>query len=927
MHSIYKKSIAFLALIFFLSLSQQLPAQTTGKITGQVLDAETGDPLPGVNILLLNTRLGAAADANGDFYIINIPPGNYTVQARMIGYKPVNWENVTVSVNRSSNLAIKMQHTVLEGEEIYVYASQVSIKKDQTSSIKNISTQEISLLPVQTVNEVIQMQAGVVDGHFRGGRINEVSYLIDGIPVDEVFQGEKSSINLEKEVVQDLEVITGTFNAEYGKAMSGIVNMVTKDGGNQFHGSAYIHAGNYITGNKDIFTGLKNSHFDRIMEYKAQLEGPIFKNTLSFIANIRHVKDDSYINGIHYFNPGDYSNFSTPDILGDVTTPWDANINGMKYYSEHTGDSSHVPINDTQSTSFFGKLTFKPLNHIKLGLVYTKNNHEGPLPGSSYIHSYKYNPLGMVRDHEESEMISWQMNHMLNKNAFYDLKFSYSENWFGRYHFKDPLNRNYLNPNYSASAGGFSSGGIDTQHSERFTEQYMGKWDITWQVDKNHNIKSGIQFTRYRIENKPIYIRDIAWNTPAISASYYDPESGQMIFKEWEPELYPEKAIEMDHYVKRPYDFAAYLQDKMEFSELVVNYGIRYDYFNSNTVYPTNRQNPANQGEYDDPSFMSQYLKAEPQTQISPRLGLSYTLGTSAVLHFSYGHFFQMPPFFALYENYRFMIPNNDFNTSHGNATIDAQKTVKYEMGLWQELMPGLGLEVSVYYSDIYDLLTAVVWTTYNQIRYAVYDNKDYANSKGLEVKLDYTSGPVSLTANYTLQYTRGNADNPYSTFNRLAENQDPVPTLVPLSWDQRHTMNMNLGYSRSNYSISLTGFLNSGLPYTIEPILESRLAKQNIPPNNATRPMNYRVDLQGHYDVNLTNRLKLRWYLYIKNLFDQLNETQVYGSTGRAYTTILGEKTINNFRSNYNTVYDQFANPLMYQAPREIRIGLGVMF
>jgi len=918
MQHIFYKVIALVVITLFLISSRELTAQTTGKITGKIIDAETGESLPGVNILLLNTRYGAASDGNGDFYIINIPPGNYTVQARMIGYNPVNLENVAVSVNRSSNINIKLQQTVLEGEEIFVYASQVAIKKDQTSSIKNISTEEIAILPVQSVTEVIHMQAGVVDGHFRGGRTNEVSYLIDGIPVDELFQGEKSNVTLEKEVVQDLEVITGTFNAEYGKAMSGIVNMVTKDGGDQFHGSAYVHLGNYITNNKDIFIGMKNGSIDRIREYKAQLEGPIIKKYLSFITNIRYVADDSYINGIHYFNPADYSNFSTPDILGDKTSPWDADVRGVKYYSEHTGDGSYIPTNNSKSTSFFGKLSFKPVNNLKLGLVYTKNDQEGPVPGSSYVHSYKYNPYGMARDYEEAEMISMQMNHMLGKSAFYDLKFSYSENWFGRYHFKDPLNPNYLNPNYSSSAGGFSSGGIDTQHSERFTEQYIGKWDFNWQVDKNHSIKTGIQYTSYRVENKPFYVRDVAWNTADISSWYYDAESSEIIFKQWEPELYPAEAIEMDHYVKKPYDFTAFIQDKMEFSELVVNYGLRYDYFNSNTVYPTNRRNPANQGEYDDSSYMSQYQQADPQTQISPRLGLSYTLGSSAVLHFSYGHFFQMPPFYALYENYRFMIPNNDYSTTHGNPQIDAQKTVKYEMGLWQEIIPGLGLEVSVYYSDIYDLLTAVVWTTYNQIQYAVYDNKDYANSKGLEVKLDYKTGPISLAANYTLQYTRGNADNPYSTFNRLAENQDPIPTLIPLSWDQRHTMNINLGYTRSNYNFSLTGFLNSGLPYTIEPILESRLAKQNLLPNNATRPMNYRFDLQGYYDINMTTRIKLRWYLYIKNLFDQLNEMQVYGSTGRAYTSILGEQTINNFRSNYNTVYDQFANPLMYQAPRK---------
>jgi outer membrane receptor protein involved in Fe transport len=365
----------------------------------------------------------------------------------------------------------------------------------------------------------------------------------------------------------------------------------------------------------------------------------------------------------------------------------------------------------------------------------------------------------------------------------------------------------------------------------------------------------------------------------------------------------------------------------MEYDALVINYGLRYDYFDAQSVYPSNRQNPANQGEYEDPSFQSTYIEAEPQVQISPRLGLSYTLGRSAVLHFSYGHFFQMPPFFALYTNNRFMVPNNNFGTEHGNAGLKAQKTVKYEMGIWQELTPGLGLELSVYYSDIYDLLTAVVWTTYNQIQYAVYDNKDYANTKGLEVKLDYTNGPIVANLNYTLQYTRGNADNPRSTYNRLAQNQDPIPKLIPLSWDQRHTVNLNVGYTTDRYALSATGFYNSGFPYNIEPILESRLARQNLTPNTGKKPSNYRVDLQGHYDLPINSRLKFRFYVYIKNLLDQLNEDHVYGSTGRAYTAILGNTAFETFRSNYNTIYDQYENPGMYSAPREIKLGVGLMF
>ena len=129
---------------------------------------------------------------------------------------------------------------------------KLSRKKDQTSTVKNISSEEIDILPVEDIGAVVNMQAGVVAGSFRGGRNNEVSYMIDGVPVNDAFGGVSAVSTLEVEAVKDLEVITGTFNAEYGNAMSGVVNAVTKDGNNSFEGSINTNYSTYITNNKEM---------------------------------------------------------------------------------------------------------------------------------------------------------------------------------------------------------------------------------------------------------------------------------------------------------------------------------------------------------------------------------------------------------------------------------------------------------------------------------------------------------------------------------------------------------------------------------------------------------------------------------------------------------------------------------------------------
>ena len=223
-------------LVFFLFSVLSL-SQTTGKVSGVIVEKDSKEPLPGANIYLVNTAYGTASDASGRFTIINIPPGKYAMKVDMIGFKSVQMDELVVSVNRTTSLDVEMEQTVIEGEVVTVEVSRLTQKKDQTGTIKNISSEQIDALPVENIGNVINMQAGVVNGHFRGGRNTEVTYMVDGVQVDESFGGGSAAVDIQPEAVQDLEVITGTFNAEYGRAMSGVVNMVTRDGGPKFEGS------------------------------------------------------------------------------------------------------------------------------------------------------------------------------------------------------------------------------------------------------------------------------------------------------------------------------------------------------------------------------------------------------------------------------------------------------------------------------------------------------------------------------------------------------------------------------------------------------------------------------------------------------------------------------------------------------------------
>ncbi len=891
-------------------LPLMVQGQTTGKIAGMVTDASTGEPLAGANVVLENTTMGAAVGLDGTFYIINVPPGKYDLTVSMMGYDSKRVENLDVSVNRTVNLDITLKPAIMEGEVIVVQADKISEKKDQTSSLRTVSSDQIEALPIENVTEVVAMQAGVVDGHFRGGRSDEVAYMVDGMPVDEPFGGEGRTIDLETESIQDLEVITGIFNAEYGRAMSGVVNAVTKDGGNEFHGSFTGYAANYYSGHKDVFIGIDKYDINRNYDYRMNVSGPIIRNQLTFFLNTRYQDNKNHLNGVRRFSVHDYSDFASDDP--------------DNWISEHTGDDAYVPMNDSKNWSMLGKLSYKGFNNLRLSFLYSMNDDEW----NNYYHAFKYVPDGVNAAYRNSDMYALEMNHTISKSAFYELKLSYLDNFNGYYLHEDPEDSAYVHDAYlrNNEYTGFFTGGQQKDYSKRYLLDRNIKFDFTWQVNAQHNIKTGFQYINHFIDNLETQIRN-NWSGRPEEEYFHINENGERIYDFYDPYVPEDSTIYSDQYIVEPYEFAAYMQDKMEFREMVINLGLRLDYFNPNTTYPSNLRNPDNSLPSEDPERRSTYPKADPKIQISPRLGLAYQLGDKAVLRFSYGHFFQMPPMYALYQNHSHQVSPTSYQTLMGNPQLNAQKTVQYEIGLWQELNTNMGLEVALYYRDIYDLLSTRIITTYNQIRYGLYSNKDYGNVKGLEFKYDVRFGSLIGNLNYTLQYTRGNADYPQQTFNRAGQSRDPVNKLIPMSWDQRHTLNVTFGYHKPNYGSSVTAYYNSGTPYTIAFIERSRLANLNLPPNNDYQPNTFTVDLTAHYSFPLFYDLKGRLTLNVYNVFDRLNDVAVNPETGKAYTAIIEPSELASHRSDFNTYPDRVHDPSMYSAPRRIKLGLGIEF
>jgi len=374
-------SIFFLLFLFEISLL----AGTTGKIAGKILDAASKEPLIGANVIIEGTSLGAATDIEGNYFIINIPPGTYNIRASLVGYSSVTFTNVKVSVDQTTKIDFELSEESIELSDVVVTAERSIVRKDLTSTEETISGEDISMLPLEDVSSVVNLQAGVVDGHFRGGRNSEVKYLIDGVPVNDVYSGQ-SSISAEVNSIEEIQVLTGTFNAEYGEALSGVVNQVTKIAGDKFDGDISVYSGDYVSTHKDIFMNIGDVTPADVYNIQGNLSGPVpgTGNLLKFFFSGRYNYDEGSIYGQRIFNPSDSSDFS--------------DNNSADWYVGSTGDGEYVPMNFSKRLYLQGKLAINVGGGkgIVLSGLYQDNKYK------DYDHIYKLNPDGDYQKFQKS---------------------------------------------------------------------------------------------------------------------------------------------------------------------------------------------------------------------------------------------------------------------------------------------------------------------------------------------------------------------------------------------------------------------------------------------------------------------------------------------------------------------------------------------
>jgi len=892
----------FLLIIILPSL---LCAGITGKITGLVVDAATNEPLIGVNIVVVDNPFGAATDVDGTFIILNLPPGTYSLQAMMMGYTEVLVKDVRVNVDKTTRVDFKLQETTLEfGESVEVTAERLLVKKDLTSSESIVGKEEIENLPVQDFTDVLNIQAGVtVDAggaiHIRGGRANEIAYMVNGVYVNDAYSGDHA-LEVENNSIQELNVISGTFNAEYGQAMSGVVNIVTKEGANTFEGNIQGYFGDYVSSRDDIFWNIDN--LNPMVDVQGSISGPIpgFKK-LKFFASGRYYDNEGYIYGKNVFLPSDSSDFNSSDNPDD----WVVMSHGQKFnYSE---EAAQQAINNAESISM--NKSSRLSGNLKLSYQVTTTDKvtlEGLFQasdGMDYNHEFRLNPTGIYKNDNTTFIGSTFWNHVFGALTFLDIRGSYLYTEYNQNVYDDPFDSRYVSADYLRHTGtnAYLSGGQQMWHFTRNTTTWVIKADLTSQMTKSHQLKFGGEYKNNRLEMEEFEV------VPELPGR-----------------IPPLTALNNNRYVYYPNEFAAYIQDKMEYNDLVVNLGLRYDYFNPDGKIPLDFRNPAN----------SRTRKAGISSQFSPRIGLAYSISENGKIHVSYGHFFQTPNYFYLYTNPEFEIdplqgttsppPQSEANTV-GNAELKPQQTIIYEIGVQQQLGSDFSLAAIGFYKDIRNLLGIEVLQNQQGAKYGRYINRDYAYARGITLEFQKRYSSLwSFSVDYTFQVARGNASDPNTAF--LDAQTDPptetVKEFVALTWDRRHQINSTIGIGRpGNYFMSFIVRYGTGLPYT--PTFQN---VQTSFENSGRKPDQFTTDVYLYKSIALIS-MKFQLFLRVFNLFDRLNEKDVFTDTGRANYTLAPLYVGGLHPRGINSLDQYFIRPEYYTEPRQIQFGLELQF
>ncbi len=756
------------------------PAASGGRITGKVTERGK-DPVPYANVIILGTKQGSMTDENGVFTVTGVPVGATQVQVQSVAHgKLVKTVQVnagqTVTVNFDFAEGAKVVKTI---GEIQVTAEKKIDTKSSTTK-QSISAEKLRDIPVDNLKEAVGVKAGIVSQagelHFRGGRADEVKFQFDGVEVSDPLFGRGA--NIASLAVAGTDVLLGGFDAEYGGALSGVVSVSTKEGTDRFSGEVRWDTDRY---------GDPTKTFDNYDRFTFGFGGPTPIKDLTYFATYEGTFQDTYLKSqmshprrtlLDFIQLGNRQN---NQINTNFKLAWRLNPRNKVTFETINNRTVNTPYVHMWSREGFVQVTYDTVRTDGLVTGYTPKygTWSATRVDSTYQAVNMADHVPTLDDRFNQETAVWTSQ--LSEKEVWSTRASmvnfHTTNSVGskepwEYWIQSPF---YWNGNVQTGTENnpyFATHGDYPTWSRSDQTSWTLKSDFTTRRWKQHTLKTGLETKYNRVQNlllgRP---NDETNGLPGGSRSdyvNYNPEGG------------------------------VYLQDRWEFEGLVLNVGARYDVFT-----------PGDQIADLDLRSGKRY-----KDQFSPRLGIAYPISDKDVLSFHYGWTYETPQ-----RNYVFQ--NRSVSSSvaiRGNPDLEPETNIAYQAGVQHLFSKDISGQFSVFFKDLYGLISTRQERDEFGNLVNVYYNADYASTRGFEATLEKSfSHKFSAEVNYTYSLATGVASNPNEALQFFNGGRLYLPiSEQALDWDQRHTLSIQSTVrDPGKWGFRTLWIYGSGLPFT----------------------------------------------------------------------------------------------------------------
>ena len=996
------------AVLFAAVLLPALLLAQDGKLRGRVTDRDSGEPLVGANVFVEGTNLGAACDINGDYVILSVRPGVFTIRVSYVGYNNYSLSNVRVSSNITTTQDFKLTSSAIQVQAVEIVAERPLIQRNTTNTTRITTQEEINELPIRGVQNILAMQAGVVQQagnlYVRGGRNGEVSYYIDGAPTtNPIFNNNLATVV--QEAVEEIQLQAGGYTAEFGGSNSGIVKTNLRSGGGAYKGSVAIETDDFAKPGKE-FLGTTSQGYRNIV---ATISGPMpGLDKLRFFA--------LYQNN---FLRQRQSTWVTPFSFNLLSDTFDPRGEGQALPGPITFQENYLPKSWQDQHNLQGTLEYD-LNPVKFRFTgsyqYTQLPNGGTWPAAlyNYFRQKRYSLTS-----EKDLMLGLRATHVLDPSTFYEVSVSFlsrvnettdpdfGSDWRS---FTDSVKNaalgytdfrsRWAGPNDYSVIDGFGfrnendpNGGYQINKQQSFGASI----DITRQMNKNWELKAGGRLDSWVMRN---------FNVGSITGymAYLHGTFGE------KDRTFTDDAVRRAQVAKngsinnygydvdgnivdsgpdapyKPLFLSGYVQNKFEYRDVILNLGLRYEYFKPNSfTFPDPLSAISDFDVANDIIDQSKLVPAPTFQLVLPRLSFSFPVTDNTVFYAQYGKYAQMPSLNQLYVG-TVTLSRTVSPSSRGNAYLTPvgylmtpERTTQYEMGIRQMISADFAMTLSGFYKDTRDQLEVRnVVTAQGVSLYRAYLNEDFGTVKGIELTLELRRTPsnhLAARVNYTLSDAQGTGSSPTSGFGVIEQGIGrQINFINPLTFNQTHRGTVLLDYrwpgeqaDYDRYGPILAGLggtvlfsFNSGHPYTkikplsslgqsdawtvgTYPMNDPRYSYPAEPVNNSTTPFFFNIDVSISKEFSL-GPVKMVAYVDVTNLLNTKQVINLYPNTGSAsddgwLTNPLAAQfnQIPNYEAFYkainldnrwsylgtSTARGAYLGGDIYGNPRQIRVGV----